>query len=125
MGRRPVRRRSARLQKVDLRNALRRGQRAVCRIRTVLYRHPVLGGRSRHVLIGRTRARTAYPRRNSRLMAHVDLIYYLDVLSSWCHVADYALERIETVYGDAVRVDWRIAQLFDYGPLPYSQNDLK
>lgn len=58
-------------------------------------------------------------------MAHVDLIYYLDVLSSWCHVADYAVERIEAVYGDRVRLDWRIAQLFDYGPLPYSQNDLK
>lgn len=58
-------------------------------------------------------------------MAHVDLIYYVDVLSSWCHVADYAVERIEAVYRERVRLDWRIAQLFDYGPLPYSQNDLK
>ena len=58
-------------------------------------------------------------------MAHVELIYYVDVLSSWCHIADYAVERIEAVYGDRVRLDWRIAQLFDYGALPYSQSDLK
>jgi predicted DsbA family dithiol-disulfide isomerase len=57
-------------------------------------------------------------------MAHVDVIYYVDVLSSWCHIADRALERIETKYGQNVRIDWRIAQLFDYGPLPYSHDDL-
>ncbi|HEY9179101.1 MAG TPA: DsbA family protein [Candidatus Baltobacteraceae bacterium] len=57
-------------------------------------------------------------------MAHIDLIYYLDVLSSWCHVADRAVERIEEKYGDSVRLDWRITQLFDYGPLPYTRDDL-
>jgi predicted DsbA family dithiol-disulfide isomerase len=46
------------------------------------------------------------------------------VLSSWCTVADYALEQIEQKYGVEVRVDWRIAQLFDGGPLPYSPKDL-
>lgn len=58
-------------------------------------------------------------------MAHVDLIYYVDVLSSWCHVADRAVERIEEKYGPSVRLDWRIAQLFNYGPLPYTQKDLR
>src|SRR5690348_6892757 len=58
-------------------------------------------------------------------MAHVDLIYYVDVLSSWCHVADRAVERIEDKYGASVRLDWRIAQLFNYGPLPYTQKDLR
>lgn len=57
-------------------------------------------------------------------MAHVDLIYYVDVLSSWCYVADVALERIEAKYGEAVRLDWRIAQLFDFGPLPYTREAL-
>lgn len=57
-------------------------------------------------------------------MAHVDAIYYVDVLSSWCHIADRAVERIEEKYGDGVRLEWRIAQLFDYGPLPYTQDDL-
>ncbi|HKU67161.1 MAG TPA: DsbA family protein [Candidatus Baltobacteraceae bacterium] len=57
-------------------------------------------------------------------MAHVDLIYYVDVLSSWCHIADRAVEQIEQKYGESVRVDWRIAQLFDYGPLPYTREAL-
>jgi predicted DsbA family dithiol-disulfide isomerase len=57
-------------------------------------------------------------------MAHVEVIYYVDVLSSWCHIADRALERIEEKYGDSVRLEWRIAQLFDFGPLPYTQEDL-
>lgn len=57
-------------------------------------------------------------------MAHVDVIYYVDVLSSWCHIADRSLERIEAKYGDAVHLDWRVAQLFDFGPLPYSRDDL-
>ena len=57
-------------------------------------------------------------------MAQVDIIYYLDVLSSWCHIADRALERIESKYGSSVNVDWRIAQLFDFGPLPYSREKL-
>jgi predicted DsbA family dithiol-disulfide isomerase len=57
-------------------------------------------------------------------MARVDLIYYLDVLSSWCHVADRAVEQIEQKYGDDVRLDWRIAQLFDAGPLPYTREAL-
>src|SRR5579884_362046 len=57
-------------------------------------------------------------------MAHVEVIYYVDVLSSWCNVADRALVRIEEKYGDAVKLEWRIAQLFDFGPLPYSRSDL-
>lgn len=57
-------------------------------------------------------------------MAHVDVIYYVDVLSSWCHIADRAVERIEEKYGESVRLEWRIAQLFDYGPLPYAREEL-
>lgn len=57
-------------------------------------------------------------------MAHVDVIYYVDVLSSWCHIADHAVERIEEKYGESVRLEWRIAQLNDFGPLPYARDDL-
>lgn len=58
-------------------------------------------------------------------MAGVEIIYYVDVLSSWCFVADRALEQIEEKYGDAVRLDWRIAQLNDSGPLPYTREALE
>lgn len=57
-------------------------------------------------------------------MASVEIIYYVDVLSSWCYVADRAIERIESKYGEAVRLDWRIAQLNDFGPLPYTREAL-
>lgn len=58
-------------------------------------------------------------------MARVEIIFYFDVLSSWSYIGDRALERIEEKYRDGVRVDRRIAQLFDYGALPYSQEDLR
>ena len=54
----------------------------------------------------------------------VTMIYYLDVLSSWCYVADRALERIREKYGDELQVEWRIAQLFGGGPLPYTCEQL-
>lgn len=52
------------------------------------------------------------------------MIYYVDVLSSWCYVADRALERIREKYGEELNVEWRIAQLFGGGPLPYTGEDL-
>lgn len=57
-------------------------------------------------------------------MAHIDLIYYVDVMSSWCYVADRAIEKIERKHGESLRLDWRIAQLFDAGPLPYTREAL-
>lgn len=54
-------------------------------------------------------------------MAVVELTAYIDVLSSWCYVGDLALQKIEKKYGDRLRVEWKIAQLFDFGPLPYSR----
>lgn len=58
-------------------------------------------------------------------MAPVDVVYYLDVLSSWCFVAERAVERIEQTYGDRVRFDWRIALVYGGGPLPYSHAQLE
>jgi predicted DsbA family dithiol-disulfide isomerase len=57
-------------------------------------------------------------------MAVIDLTAYIDVLSSWCYVGDLALQKIEKKYGNRLRVEWRIAQLFDFGPLPYTREQL-
>ncbi|HET9392067.1 MAG TPA: DsbA family protein [Candidatus Rubrimentiphilum sp.] len=57
-------------------------------------------------------------------MAVVELTAYIDVLSSWCYVGDLALQKIEKKYGDRLRVEWKIAQLFDFGPLPYTRDQL-
>jgi predicted DsbA family dithiol-disulfide isomerase len=57
-------------------------------------------------------------------MAVVELTAYVDVLSSWCYVGDLALQKIEKKYGDRLRVDWKIAQLFEFGPLPYTREQL-
>lgn len=52
------------------------------------------------------------------------MVYYVDVLSSWCYIADRALERIREKYGAELHVEWRIAQLFGGGPLPYTGAEL-
>lgn len=58
-------------------------------------------------------------------MALVHMIYYVDVLSSWCHVADHALERVRSKYGDDLDVEWRVAQLFEFGALPFTREQLQ
>jgi len=57
-------------------------------------------------------------------MAVVELTAYIDVLSSWCYVGDLALQKVEKKYGDRLGVQWKIAQLFDFGPLPYTREQL-
>jgi predicted DsbA family dithiol-disulfide isomerase len=57
-------------------------------------------------------------------MAVVELTAYIDVLSSWCYVGDLALQKIEKKYGDRLCVEWKIAQLFDFGPLPFTREQL-
>src|SRR5581483_11873814 len=57
-------------------------------------------------------------------MAVIELTAYIDVLSSWCYVGDLSLQKIEKKYGERLRVEWKIAQLFDYGPLPYTREQL-
>ena len=57
-------------------------------------------------------------------MAVVDLAAYIDVLSSWCYVGDLAVQKIEKKYANRLRVEWKIAQLFDSGPLPFTREQL-
>jgi predicted DsbA family dithiol-disulfide isomerase len=55
-------------------------------------------------------------------MASVKLVYYLDVLSSWCLIAEDAVARVRRGFGQKVDVEWRIAALRD--PLGYTPEQL-
>ena len=58
-------------------------------------------------------------------MPLVRVVFYLDVLSSWSYIADRAVEKLEEKYSGDVEFEWRIAQLFEFGPLPYSREELE
>ncbi len=47
------------------------------------------------------------------MKSRIDLIYYVDVLSSWCLIAEDALARVQAEFGDDIRYQWRIAALRD------------
>ncbi|HZV79809.1 MAG TPA: DsbA family protein [Candidatus Binatus sp.] len=53
-------------------------------------------------------------------MTRLKLIYYLDVLSSWCFVVEPALARLRQTLGQRLEYDWRIAYLFGGGSMGYS-----
>lgn len=50
------------------------------------------------------------------------IVYYLDVLSSWCLIAEEALGRLRADMGDALAYEWKIAALRD--PLGYTPDQL-
>lgn len=54
-------------------------------------------------------------------MTTVRLTYYLDVLSSWCLVAEPALGRLRQECGERLAYDWRIAILFEKQAMGYSR----
>lgn len=53
-------------------------------------------------------------------MAALQLRYYVDVLSSWCFVAERALATLRERHGDRLAYEWRIAFLFNGGAMGYS-----
>jgi predicted DsbA family dithiol-disulfide isomerase len=55
-------------------------------------------------------------------MARVKLVYYVDVLSSWCLVADGALDEVRKSFGPQVDIEWRIGALRD--PFGYTPEQL-
>jgi predicted DsbA family dithiol-disulfide isomerase len=57
-------------------------------------------------------------------MAAVKMIYYMDILSSWCTFAEPALAKLRTRLGSDLEFEWRIAVLRDGKPLDYSNEDL-
>ena len=56
-------------------------------------------------------------------MNKVHLIYFVDVLSSWCLIAEDALDRVRREFGLRIEYDWRIAALRD--SLDYSREMLE
>src|SRR5579863_8228942 len=46
-------------------------------------------------------------------MPRVTLTYFLDVLSSWCLIAEDALARVRREFGDRLVYEWRIGALRD------------
>ena len=55
-------------------------------------------------------------------MARVEMTYYVDALSSWCLIAEDAIARVRSEFGDALSFEWRIAQLRE--PFGYTQEQL-
>jgi|SRR5579863_2748227 len=55
-------------------------------------------------------------------MAQVRMVYYVDVLSSWCLVAEDALDEVRKTFGSQIDVEWRIAALRD--PFGYTSDQL-
>lgn len=52
-------------------------------------------------------------------MRRAKVVYFLDLLSSWCLVAEEALDKVRHEFGDRLDYEWRIAALrdaFDYTP---------
>jgi predicted DsbA family dithiol-disulfide isomerase len=52
-------------------------------------------------------------------MRRAKIVYFIDVLSSWCLVAEDALEKVRREFGDRLDYEWRIAMLresFNYTP---------
>jgi len=47
------------------------------------------------------------------MMTKVKLTYFVDVLSSWCLIAEDALERVRREFGERLDYEWRIASLRD------------
>lgn len=57
-------------------------------------------------------------------MAAVKIIYYLDILSSWCTFAEAPLEKVRAKFGSDLEYEWRLAVLRESKPLGYSNADL-
>jgi predicted DsbA family dithiol-disulfide isomerase len=53
-------------------------------------------------------------------MAAVKMIYYMDILSSWCFFAEDPLAKVRSRFGSDLDYEWRIAALRDGKPLGYS-----
>lgn len=56
-------------------------------------------------------------------MAKLKIVYYLDVLSSWCLIAEEALAKVREEFGERIDYEWRIAALRD--SLNYTREQLE
>ncbi|HKW44543.1 MAG TPA: DsbA family protein [Candidatus Eremiobacteraceae bacterium] len=53
-------------------------------------------------------------------MAAVKIIYYMDILSSWCTYAEGALAKVRSRFASGVDYEWRIAALHDGNAMGYT-----
>ena len=66
----------------------------------------------------------ASPAHKPAHMASVKMIYYLDILSSWCTFVEPALAKVRSRFGSDLDYEWRISVLRNGKPLNYSNEDL-
>lgn len=57
-------------------------------------------------------------------MAAAKIIYYTDILSSWCTFAEEPLAKVRARFGADLDYEWRVALLRDGAPLGYDQEML-
>ncbi|HEY8296980.1 MAG TPA: DsbA family protein [Candidatus Baltobacteraceae bacterium] len=58
------------------------------------------------------------------MTAPLQLTYYFDVLSQWCHFADKSLDRLRRDFGDRIAVELKIRLLNDGKPIAYTPEQL-
>jgi predicted DsbA family dithiol-disulfide isomerase len=58
-------------------------------------------------------------------MAAVKIIYYMDILSSWCTYAEGPLAKIRSRFGPDIEYEWRIAALQDGNAMGYTPEAMK
>lgn len=52
------------------------------------------------------------------------LVYYLDVLSSWCFYSEPNLRRLLDRYGDRIQYEWRIALITEGMPMGHTREQM-
>lgn len=58
------------------------------------------------------------------MTAPLNLTYYFDVLSQWCHFADESLDKLRRDFGDRLHVELKIRLLNDGNPIVYTPEQL-
>ncbi|MFN2529040.1 MAG: DsbA family protein [Candidatus Baltobacteraceae bacterium] len=53
-------------------------------------------------------------------MANVHIDYYLDTMSSWCLIAEEAIDQLRAEFGTDIELEWKIVQLNEGAPFEAS-----
>jgi len=53
-------------------------------------------------------------------VASVHINYYVDTMSSWCLIAEQAIDQLRTEFGKNVELEWKIVQLNEAAPFKES-----
>ncbi|MBC5816364.1 MAG: DsbA family protein [Candidatus Eremiobacteraeota bacterium] len=49
-------------------------------------------------------------------MASVHVDYYVDTMSSWCLIAEQAIDQLRTEFGKSIELEWKVVQLNEGAP---------